>query len=240
MKRIILFLAVIIPLFSSLETIAGGWGCTVWGNGKVVKKTRAVRSFDAVNASSGVNVYLFHGDEEKVVVETDQNLQECIRTEVRGSTLHCYFDCSVRKSTKANIYVNFKSLNKVNASSGSDVYGETVIKSENFRVDASSGSDVKLELDAGSVNANCSSGSDIVLKGKARHFDGNASSGSDIKAAGLTVETAKAIASSAGDIEIWVSDKIDANASSGGAITLHGNPIKQNVNSSSGGKVRQR
>lgn len=212
----------------------------VKGNGNVTKEERKVAHFDAIKASSGINVYLFQGDEEKVVVETDENLQECLIVKVEGSTLKCYIDCSIRKSTKLNVYVNFDDIRKIKATSGSDIYGETIIKSDNLELDASSGADIKVEVKTGLLNCDVSSGADIKVQGTTDKFVGEASSGADIKARDLTAQKAKARASSAGDISITVTDEVDADASSGGDVNYYGNPEKVYVEESSGGDVNHR
>jgi hypothetical protein len=240
MKRLLFLISLILPMLISCNIKADNWLKSKTGNGNITKETRKVESFDGIKASAGINVLLFQGDEEKVVVETDENLQECIVTEVRGSTLHCYIDCRVHFSRKLNVYVNYKVLNKINASSGSDVSGETPLKTNFLDVEVSSGADVRIEVDAKDVSCDVSSGSDATIKGKADAFRGNASSGADIKADGLTVKSCEASASSAGDIRISVTEKIRANASSGGDITYFGNPEIEHIEESSGGDVTRR
>jgi hypothetical protein len=233
-------MSLIVPTLFSCHIKADNWFKSVSGNGNVTKETRKVESFDGIKASAGINVFLFQGDEEKVVVEADENLHDCIKTEVKGSTLHCYIDCNIHFSKKMNVYVNYKMLNKINASSGSDVSGETLLKTELLNIDVSSGADVKIEVDARTLYCDVSSGSDALIKGKAEHFQGSASSGADIKANELTVKTCDVSASSAGDIRITVTDRINANASSGGNITYYGNPEKESIDESSGGDVTHR
>jgi hypothetical protein len=240
MKRIHLLIALVIPLLISCHSNAGNWLKSKSGNGHVTKVTRHVESFDGVKASAGIDVYLFQGDEEKVVVEADENLLDCIITEVKGSTLHCYIDCNIHFSTEMKVYVNYKMLNKINASSGSDVYGETVIKTGTLDIGVSSGADVKVDVDAEKIYCDVSSGSDATITGKASHFQGSASSGADIKAEGLKVATCDVSASSAGDIKITVSESIEANASSGGDITYYGKPEREHIDESSGGDVSRR
>jgi hypothetical protein len=240
MKRIIFLLSLLVPTLFSCQIKADNWFKSVSGNGNVTKETRKVESFDGIKASAGINVFLFQGDEEKVVVEADENLHDCIKTEVKGSTLHCYIDGNIHFSKKMIVYVNYKMLNKINASSGSDVSGETLLKTETLSLGASSGADLKLEVEAQTVSCDVSSGSDAVIKGKAQHFQGSASSGADIKADELTVSSCDVNASSAGDIRISVTDRIKASASSGGDITYYGNPEKENIDESSGGDVSRR
>lgn len=240
MKTALQLSALITFLLIFTTACAGQWGESVKGNGNVTKTTRTVNSFSGVSASSGVDVYLFQGDENKVVVEADENLQDCIIVRIEGSTLKCYIDCNVRRSTKMNVYVNFTELNSISASSGSDVYGETLLVTDQLWINASSAADVKIETIAGNITAKASSGSDIVLKGKAGNFTAEASSGSDIKAKALNANSCKLNASSGSDINVTVSDYIDAKASSGSDIVYYGNPKKEFINASSGADITSR
>ncbi|MBN1925664.1 MAG: DUF2807 domain-containing protein [Prolixibacteraceae bacterium] len=240
MNKIILLLSILIASIVSANATDNNWGRSVRGNGNVTKENRDIEPFDGIKASAGINVYLFEGNEEKVIVETDENLQECIITEVKGSTLKCYPDCSIRRSTKMNVYVTFRELNKIHASSGSDVVGETPINARELDIDASSAADIKVEVKAETIYCNASSGADAVIKGKAGHFRGRASSGADIKAEDLVVETCDANSSSGADIRITVTKSIEADASSGGDVVYYGNPERENVRESSGGDVHRR
>ncbi len=240
MKNKLFLIPMIFIFLLNFNACALNLSKVVYGNGNVTKELRTVVSFDELSASSGVNVYLFQGDEEKVIVETDENLQECVITKVEGNTLHCYVEGSIKKSRKLNVYVNYKQLKKIKASSGADVYGETILRAEKLSVNVSSGADVKLETEADFLEGEVSSGADLVLKGKANTFYGSASSGADIKADDLQVNDCKLNASSAGDIKVHVNNKIDASASSGADISYSGNPSFVEVHRSSGGDIRKR
>lgn len=239
MKKITTLLTLVLTILFSMN--ASAWSGTIRGNGDVTKETRKVKSFDGVKASAGINVYLFQGDNEKVVVETDENLQECIVTRVVDGVLKCYIDCNnVRNSTKMNVYVNFKNINSIKASSGADIYGETLIVADVLDVNASSSGDIRIEIDANEIDVDVSSGADAVIKGKANYFSGDASSGADIKAMDLVVKEAEASASSGADVRITVTERIKASASSGGDVVYAGNPTIEKVNESSGGDVKRR
>jgi len=240
MNKLILILAMFLASVLFAKASPSDWGKSVRGNGHVTQQDRPLASFDGIKASAGINVFLFAGDEEKVVVEADENLQECIITEVKGSTLKCYIDCRVRKSTKMNVYVTFRELNLLHASSGSDVTGETPIKTRELDINVSSAADLKVEVIAESIECDASSGADARIKGKAAHFRGRSSSGADIKADELTVETADVKSSSGADIRITVTGKIEADASSGGDVVYFGDPRYERVHESSGGDVTRR
>jgi hypothetical protein len=206
------------------------------------RQTRHISGFHGVSVSSGIDLYLTQKNSEVVVVEADADDLDKIITTVEGGILKIYmkekswFNLNMNNAHR-KVYVSFKTLDKLDASAGSDVVSESQLKLDNLKIDASSGSDVKLELEANELSVDSSSGSDITLKGKVNFLQANASSGSDINANELTTRKCSASTSSGSDIRINVTDELNASASSGGDITYSGNPSKKDINKSSGGGV---
>lgn len=209
------------------------------------RQTRNISGFHGISVSSGVDLYLSQDNVEKVVIEADPDDLDKIITEVEGGILKIYvkeksfFNLNFTKRTR-KAYVSFKVLDMLDASAGSDVHSQAALKLDNVKMHASSGSDIKLELDANELSAESSSGSDITLKGKADVFSADASSGSDINAGEFQVRKCNASASSGSDVRVNVTDEINANASSGGDVTYSGDPKTKDINESSGGDVNHR
>lgn len=239
MKALKSLLLLFVTVFTAGQLLASEWSVVTsrTGNGNVVKQERSVGSFYSISASSAINVYLFQSDEEKVIVEADDNLLDIIVTEVRNGCLKCTVKGQMRNAKKLNVYVSFKNLEEVSASSASGIYSETVIKASNFEINASSASHVKLELDVKNLDAEASSASDIVLVGTCTHFEAESSSASGIDGRKLVAISADLSASSAGNIHIDVRESLEASASSGAYIGYSGKPSHKDVRNSSGGTV---
>ena len=212
----------------------------VSGNGNVVTEERSVsENFDEVKGSAGLDVYLTEGSENKVVVEADENLQSIIETDVRNGRLVITTNKNIGRSKAKKVHVTYVSLDHIYASSGADVIGNSVIKTESISLDASSGSDLVVEVFAKEVYAETSSGADIKLSGKATSLKASGSSGSEINARELLVITCRANASSGADITVNVKEKLSTDASSGGTIKYYGNPSAVANDKSRSGSVRK-
>lgn len=209
------------------------------------RQTRQVSGFHGVSVSSGIDLYLTQKNTEEVVVEANSDDLEKIKTEVEGGILKIYikekswFNMDWNNDHR-KVYVSFKTLDKLDASAGSDVKSQSVFKLDKLDLNVSSGSDVKLELEANELSVDSSSGSDVELKGKVTFLDASTSSGSDIDAGELVSKKCRASTSSGADMKVNVTDELDANASSGGDISYYGNPTTKNINESSGGDVHKR
>jgi len=232
MKSIKLF-TVLILLASCLQVAAAD------------RQTRKITGFHGISVTSGIDLYLTQKNVEEVTVEAESEDLDKIITEVEGGVLHIYIKekswLNLNWNSKPRkVHVSFKTLDKLDASAGSDVVTVSPIKVDNLRVDSSSGSDVKLEVNAGEMRVASSSGSDVTLKGNAGKLEVDASSGSDIDASDLSSKDCDASVSSGSDIDVNVTETLKANASSGGDISYSGNPKSKDINESSGGDVHGR
>ncbi len=204
-------------------------------------ETRNVGSFQGVKSGEAIDVYLKKGDKESVKVETTGEKLSNIMTEVSGSYLKIYFrdNSFFRDNSDVKVYVTYVTLDRISASSASNVFSEGVIKATSMEIHASSAADIEVSVDATDVRVHASSAGDVILTGTAKSIDAEASSSGDIDAYNLQTKSADARASSGGSIKISVSEGIEASASSGGSVRYRGNPQRTNTHSSSGGSVKK-
>lgn len=233
-------LNIILLLSVSIFMSSCHWNLGEKGNGNIVREQRHVgMDFDKISSSAGTDVYITQGNINEIIVETDENLVGYIDTNISNGELSISTSHSMGRATRIKIYVTFIEVNSLRASSGSEINGQSLIKSEELSLRASSGAEIAVEVLARNLDVKCSSGSQIDLKGRATSFSGKASSGSGISAKKLEVISAIAQASSGADIKIAVKENLDAKASSGGSIRYSGNPQILNANKSSSGSVKR-
>ena len=232
MKQISLFITALLIGFTAL---AGNTDKT---------ETRNVSNFKGVDVSAGIDLYITMGETESVKIVADDDIIDKIITEVKDGVLHIYvkqngwFNWSGNETRKA--YVTIKELNRIEASSGSDVNSENTLKGEELKINVSSGAEVEVEVYYKNLDVNTSSGSDAKLSGKVKNLRASASSGSDINAKELESVTCKASASSGSDVTVSVSEELNASASSGADVNYYGNPSVKEIDESSGGDVTHR
>src|ERR1035441_4102995 len=96
----------------------------VKGNGNIVSKEIPVSSFLRLHISGKGLIELIQSQDEKVIVETDENLVDCFDAQNSGSTLYVSVDGKLRKPvfTKCVVKVYFRQLDAlVIRCSGGDV-----------------------------------------------------------------------------------------------------------------------
>lgn len=210
------------------------------GSGNVISQKMEASLFDAISVSDGLKVYVTMGEKESIEVQADDNLMEYIKAEVNSGTLQIYVNENVNlKMNNVRVNVTAVELTKLNASSGSNLTVENMIKSELFNCEASSGADMEFQIMTENLSVNASSSGEITIKGKADEASLSASSAGDIEANNLRVSDCDADASSGSEINVYVSGDLSASASSGGEINFKGNPNIKKMNSSSGGEINK-
>lgn len=204
-------------------------------------EVRSLDRFSGVKSAEAVDVYLKKGDKESVRVEVSGVKLSDVLTEVGGSYLkvHMRDDFNFRGKRDVKAYVTYVELDRISASSASNVFSDGPIKAASIEVHASSAANIEISLEADRVQVHASSAGDVTLEGKAKSIDAEASSAGEVDAYNFITETAQASASSAGSIKLNVSLELQGHASSGGDIRYRGNPSKTNTNSSSGGSIKR-
>lgn len=207
------------------------------------RESRPLAGFDAIEVGGGIDLSLRQGGSFSVEVETDDELAEIV-TEVRGNTL------TIRRKSSFNFFdwggdagsvsVTMPTLVSLAASGGSDVRTEGTFTSDRLEIVASGGSDVSIDVAAGTLEAETSGGSDLTLSGSARMASVRSSGGSDLNASRLTADEADVQSSGGSDLAIGVRERIVGNASGGSDITYTGNPQTVDVDSNGGSDVRHR
>jgi len=239
MKNLKCFLVIILTL-GITACVDGQIRRTVYGNNHVVKKERDAGNFSGLRVSSGIDVYLKQTDDESIVVEADENLHEYIQTEIRDGILNVYTEANIREAEMKRVYVTMRDINSLKTTSAGDIIGETPVKTEKLELSATSAGDIKLEVYAKEIEAHISSSGDVTLTGEVDILDATLSSAGDLNAFGLEVREAEVSASSAGDADISVSERLRARASSAGDINYRGNPKYIDAHSSSAGGINRK
>ena len=227
-------IAALLALFTSSCAFDINFGEGKRGNGQVVEESRKVtEEFTEIHASEGLDVFVTQGANFSINIEADENIIDLIGTDVRDGRLKVHAIENIGRATK-NIYVTLPDVRSLSTSSGADLIAQNTISADKIELDASSGSDLEVEVDAREVIADTSSGADIKVSGRTEVLYADASSGSDIKARGLVAKRCTADASSGADISVNVSESLVADASSGADISYTGDATVQKKKSVSG------
>lgn len=226
-------------------TLLSGCGVEMFnginGNKKVVTKDRTSSEiFSKIKISNGLDLELFQGNKNKIIVEADENLHDVIFTEVENGVLKIYSEKNIWNAASKKILVTVKNLNELTATSGAFIKNDKLFSADTLTVIATSGADIEFLVSGNSLITVATSGADLEVSGNTTYHNATATSGASINAKKLEGETVIATATSSADIDVLVSENLTASATSGGDIDYFGNPQKINKKSNSGGSISKK
>ncbi|TNJ46754.1 GIN domain-containing protein [Phaeobacter sp. B1627] len=124
----------------------------------------------------------------------------------------------------------------VQAGSAAEVSGRLA---QDVAFDVTSGSHLEVAgSDAKTLAIGISAGSKMSIDGRCDQAKIIASSGAELDASALRCKDVRVTATSGADIDTTATERVQANASSGGDISVHGGPAVTDVTQTIGGAVR--
>ncbi|MGV3458871.1 MAG: head GIN domain-containing protein [Flavobacterium sp.] len=242
MTRVILHLAkAVVALLTSMLFFSCGLDMKrVDGSGTVITQQRdAGAEFTSITVTGDVDVVIEQGPQRAITVEADDNIQEHIKTEVKGGELIIDTDANFSSDSKKNITIVLPTVKAIESGASARVKNKGTLKADGLTLHSSSGSHMELSIDAAEATYEASSGSSMKVSGKAGKAEAKASSGALADAGATVSPKVKAEASSGGTVIINAVDDLDASASSGGNVLYVKTPANLSKDTSSGGNVSQ-
>ncbi len=237
MKKIIL----LVSLFAAT---------TAWAQ-KTIQDENAVarpaKGFHAIEMSDGIDLYLTQGNTEAVAVSASSaEYRDKIEVEVVNGVLKIYYEKEkgsiwsfrgINRRLKA--YVSVKTLDRLSASGGADVFIENELNAGTLNMDISGGSDLKGRINAESLSITASGGSDADISGKAEKISIHASGGSDVDGFDMVTNYCNVSSSGGSDVTITVNKTISGNASGGSDIHYKGSASSASTSKSGGSSFKK-
>lgn len=207
---------------------------------------RTVGSFTGIVISSGIDLYLSSGDEAVAVSANKPEQRDQIRTEVKDGILKIWYedkagiDIKIYGGRRLRAYVSYKTLKSLQASGGSDVLVDGAIRSGDFTLVLSGGSDFKGAVEASTLTVQQSGGSDVDISGKATILVVNASGGSDFDGYGLAADNCNIDVQGGSDVQMTANKELIVKASGASDVTYRGNPSVKKLKTSGASSVKSK
>lgn len=246
MKKVLLLINALL-LTSLLALGATSTGVAASANSAVsgghtknfVKEVRNVNHFTAVHASAGIKVYIIQSSIIGVTVEATENVLSRIKTVVKGNVLHVSYDGRKMPDDRGVVYVSMPIATEIKATSAAEVKVKGELSGSNITILASSSAEVEGNIEYRNVKITASSSAEIELKGNAENCMVTASSSADVDLEKLVCTKALVKASSAAEVDVYVTTSFSGDASSAAEITYYGDPSEVETDRSSAGSVKK-
>ncbi|RZK42207.1 MAG: DUF2807 domain-containing protein [Pedobacter sp.] len=202
----------------------------------------SVKNFKGLSVSSGIDLFLTQGNTEGVSIQGSSDAIKDVIVEQNGDHVSVKYKSGINWSSlfrgqSIEVHVSYKTLERLAASGGSDVYSKGQMKVQSLSINASGGADLKLNIICRDLSLNISGGADADLRGSAENLQISASGGSDINAFDFPANYAKVAVSGGSDANIYVNKILDGQASGGGDINYKGKATLKKANTSKSGDI---
>lgn len=145
------------------------------GNGNIVSREISVSTFIRLHLSGKGRIELHQGDEEKVVIETDENLLDCFSVENSGRTLYVSAEAKFRKPlyTHCVVKVFLRQMNTlyVRNEGGHVVCPHEITLLEPLEIKVQSEGNTALNLAVPSIKILCQAEGSVTLQGTCEKID---------------------------------------------------------------------
>ncbi len=237
MKSKLLFFALTIFALSSIQA-QNWWNGGIKGEGPVVRKTIDLDDFDGFTLYGSGNVFLKRGNTQSVEIESHQNIIDNIERKVTDKYWKIKFEKNVRNYKKLNVYITIPTLTRAMISGSGDILSQDDFTGlGNLKVGISGSGNIRLSVEAESIDSKISGSGDIDLKGKSNSIDMTISGSGDINAASLVVNDCNVSISGSGDVKVHANERLNVRSSGSGDVEYKGRP-RVNSKSSGSGNVK--
>lgn len=211
------------------------------GNGVVVERERTVGRFSSVEISGSEELILHRGEDCRVVVTCDENLQDSYRARVSGSRLSLGFAPGTRIGgfTKVVVDVWLPDLEGVTLSGSGSALMQDSFDARDVRLVISGSGSIRGDLKAQEVDSVISGSGSIRLTGSSRKAKVTISGSGSFDGDRLALSDAEVHISGSGSVDLEVSENLEVHVSGSGDVRYRGKP-RVNLSSSGSGKVISR
>lgn len=238
MRKIVLSLLSVAFLATSCDFVTGE---RVKGNGNIKEESRTPGSFTGVKSYGFFDVYLSVGNTNSVKIVGEENLLPLIETYIDGNVLKITTKdgYNINSTRDMKVYITAPSWSVIQSNGSGNLIGETTITGEGkLDISVNGSGDVKMEVNAPSVEAGVMGSGNMSLKGETKSLETNILGSGDMRAMDLKAEEVKAKITGSGSAEVYASTKLNVDIIGSGDVRYKGD-AQISTNSIGSGSVRK-
>ena len=200
----------------SVETSGTGGGRVV-GDGEPASEDRPIGPVTAIHSDGAFALTVKIGSAPKLTIETDRNILPIIKTTVSNGRLDIYSDRSYSLDGRIKITVSSPNLTEISASGSNRIEGEG--------------------LAGGPLTISLNGSNRAALAGKVETLICVMSGANHLAAQQLAAASANVTLNGSGDAAVHASQRIVAEISGAGSISIYGDPKERSTQVNGAGKI---
>jgi hypothetical protein len=240
MKKILIF-AIAIMTVAAIPFHANAQDQKVKGDGNVTSQDRTVPTFSKISVDGFFNVHLTQGDQEKVTVEADDNIQQYVETTVDNGDLHVGFQkhISLGDVKKMDVYITLKNISDLDISGVGNVSTTAAMKLSVLNIENSGVGNINLELNCDELTATNSSVGNLTLKGSIQTLNIDHSGVGNVKAYDAIAQIVNVKSDAVGNVEVDAEKEINVTSSGVGNVRIKGAGVIKELHKDGLGSVEK-
>lgn len=200
--------------------------------------TKNVGDFNSIAIFDRISVELIKATESKIEIKGDRANE----VELVNKNGNLKIRMKLKKlldgeEITAKIY--YKSLESIDASEGSYVINDDVIKQASFKANVKEGSEIRIKLDVEKATLRAVTGGTIKVTGSATNQDASVGTGGILRANELETSQTTITITTGGEADVRATELVDAKVRAGGTITVFGSPKQINKKTTLGGSINE-
>jgi len=195
---------------------------------KVVKETRDLPAFNKIEVGGAFEVFMEMGQDQSVIVETEQKNMEKVRAEVKDNVLEIT-SRGIMNPRELKVYLVLEDIEGIFVSGACNLESTGLIRADMLELRSSGASDVSLDIEVDNLSSSISGASTVYLSGKAEQHSLGTSGASTLNAANLETQTTVADLSGASSAIVFARQDLVAELSGSADIDYKGSPAKKEV-----------
>ena len=226
--KFILILMVAFTVFTSCKK-KGGLFCYS-SKGDTVVETRDVSSFSSVDLAMAADVYIQESNEYSVEIHASQNLQDIIKTKIKGDRLIIELKNNkcLKGSSDVDVYVTAPNFDGLSVSGAGTIYAFNKLNSPKMDIDISGAGEIEIDsLLNNDFSAKISGSGEMFVVGldTSDTQEIKISGSGSFKGFAMPALSSDIRISGSGDCEVNVINSLSARISGSGDVRYMGKPL---------------
>ena len=214
----------------------------VKGNGNVVSREISVSSFVRLHISGHGLVELYQSDEEKVIIETDENLQEYFDVQNSGRTLYVTAGAKFRRPvyTKCTIKIFCRQMDVlyIRNDRADLICPQEISLASPLEITIQSVGNTSLNFNVPAIKILCQSEGNVSIKGKCESIDIKTQIQGDFSSKELLADKLTIKNMAEGNVELFADKEITISHYGQGYIHYYGNAALKDVKQHGQGEIK--
>jgi len=240
--RIISLLLIIISLNScnSDDSIVDNNFDGITGSGNIIENQYGFKDFSKVQLSHSFKSKIIKGNEFKIILRIDDNLNEYVQVSYSDQLLSIQLDPDYNYQNvhlEAEITMPDLEFIELSGACSAEITGFNF--THNFSAIISGASNIASTITCGNADINLSGASNAAILGSGKDLTLIVSGASNVEMSSFEADNAKVIVSGASRSVVFTNGQLDANVSGASSLFYKGNPIMGNIVTSGASTIQK-